>query len=85
VMQRQLLPLAARERLAVLLLAADGCWKQWQSHARICLRLGIEADALAEDAGRAGWLDDQQRSRARAELRQLEGGAGSGPDKGRGA
>ena len=73
VMQRKLLPLAERERLAVLLLAADGCWQQWQSHARICLRLGTTADTLVDDAGRSGWLDSSQRDRARKSLHRLGG------------
>ncbi|MBC8328518.1 MAG: carboxymuconolactone decarboxylase family protein [Planctomycetes bacterium] len=72
VMQRQVLPLAERERLAVLLLAADGCWQQWRSHARICRRLGIPTRTLAEDAGRSGWLDQEQLQRARQGLAGLD-------------
>ncbi|MDP6850426.1 MAG: hypothetical protein QGH51_00130 [Planctomycetota bacterium] len=55
VMNRSLLPIEHRERLAVLLLAADRCWKQWESHFRICLRLSISKNRLTADADSLSW------------------------------
>ncbi|RMH03436.1 MAG: hypothetical protein D6702_06000 [Planctomycetota bacterium] len=74
VIAREVLPLTVRERLALLLLAADGCWNQWRSHARIALRLGIPPDRLAADLELAGWLDPATRGRAADLLRDLTGG-----------
>ncbi len=68
VMRRETLPLEERERLAVLLLASDDCWKQWQSHARICLRLGVPAGQLEADLEQVEWLSPVQRQRARQGL-----------------
>ena len=62
VMQREVLPLPERERLAVLLLASAGCWKQWESHARICRRLGVPSRTLLEDALHCDWLDRETQA-----------------------
>ncbi len=72
VMQREVLPLVERERLAVLLLASDACWKQWESHARICLRLGVPRTTLEADLEGAAWLNADQLARARGGLDGLD-------------
>lgn len=77
VIARDALPLPERERLAVLLLAADGCWKQWESHARICLRLGVPLATLAADLDRADWPSPAARAHAAAALDLLAGGGGA--------
>ncbi|MFQ5749163.1 MAG: carboxymuconolactone decarboxylase family protein [Planctomycetota bacterium] len=68
VLSRPGLPVEDRERLALLALAATGCWKQWGSHARIARRLGIPAALLAEDLDRTDWLTSGQRAKARSAL-----------------
>lgn len=65
------LTLPERERLAVLALAASGCWKQCDSHLRACLRLGLDAALLHADAAAGGWLDAEQTSRLRARIAEL--------------
>jgi len=76
VLSRPGLPVEERERLALLALAATGCWKQWESHARIARRLGLPATLLAEDLDRTDWLTSGQRARARSAL--SNGGLPSG-------
>jgi len=68
VLSRPALPAEERERLALLALAATGCWKQWESHARIARRLGIPAALLAADLDQTDWLTPRQREAARAAL-----------------
>jgi len=62
-----------RERLAVLLLAADACWKQCDSHLRICLRLGIANATLRADAFRVpGWPSPSRARRLRQRIQELD-------------
>ncbi|HJM39855.1 MAG TPA: hypothetical protein QGG59_07035 [Planctomycetota bacterium] len=70
VMNRSLIPLEHRERLAILLLAADQCWKQWESHARICLRLSIPLNQLGMDADNLAW-PHETRSELKRRIQQL--------------
>ena len=69
VLNRPVLTLAERERIAVLALAATGCWMQWESHVRNAARLGVEAAALAGDVECVDWLSADARERA---LRSLK-------------
>lgn len=62
------LDLAERERLAVLALAAGGCWKQCESHLRACLRLGVPAETLRADAMAGGWLAEPERAELRRRI-----------------
>jgi len=55
VLGQGLLSLEDQERLAMLLLAADGCWPQWESHRRIARRFGVSPIQLQEDAIQHGW------------------------------
>ncbi|HEX9793275.1 MAG TPA: carboxymuconolactone decarboxylase family protein [Planctomycetota bacterium] len=71
VLARPGLPVPERERLAVLALAASGCWQQWESHARIALRLGVPRERLAADLRAGSWLDAAARTRAAALLAEL--------------
>lgn len=55
VIANPVLTLEERERLALLWLAGDGCWDQWESHRRNALRLGISLATLIADTHRFGW------------------------------
>lgn len=69
VLARPGLTLEERERLAVLLLAAAGCWDQWTSHVRNALRLGVSEDRLDADLDLvSGWPPAARRREARARL-----------------
>lgn len=69
------LPLALAERLAVLALAATGCWAQCRSHLRGALRHGVTADQLRGDLTAADWLDAEQRAGLRTLLEAEAGPA----------
>ncbi len=66
------LELLERERLAVLALAATGCWKQCDSHLRSCRRLGHGAAALEADVAAGGWLSPAQGDALRERIRGLK-------------
>ncbi len=62
------LTLIERERLAVLALAATGCWKQCDSHLRACRRHGASAARLRDDAAAGGWLTAVQIALLRSRI-----------------
>jgi alkylhydroperoxidase/carboxymuconolactone decarboxylase family protein YurZ len=63
------LSLAQTERLAVLCLAATGCWKQWESHVAIAGRQGVTIATMQADCAAAqAWLGAEASKRAQAEL-----------------
>ena len=59
------------ERLAVLCLAATDCWKQWESHVRNTLRLGVESAQLLADLDAVEWITAGRKQRARSALEAL--------------
>lgn len=62
--------LAQTERLAVLCLAATGCWKQWESHVAIALRVGVPSATLQADCNAAKtWLGQEASARALTQLK----------------
>jgi alkylhydroperoxidase/carboxymuconolactone decarboxylase family protein YurZ len=66
---REGLSIAQSERLAVLCLAATGCWKQWESHVAIAERQGVSrVTLLADCAASEAWLGQPASRRAQAEL-----------------
>jgi alkylhydroperoxidase/carboxymuconolactone decarboxylase family protein YurZ len=65
------LSLVERERLAVMALAAAECWKQCDSHVRACLRLGVTAPQLQQDAAAGAWLTAEQTARLRTRIADL--------------
>ena len=63
------LSLAQTERLAVLCLAATGCWKQWESHVAIAIRAGVTPTILLADCLAAqAWVGKATSTQARARL-----------------
>jgi alkylhydroperoxidase/carboxymuconolactone decarboxylase family protein YurZ len=62
------LPIELKERLAVLALAATGCWRQWQSHVDNARRLGVSVKVLKKDMAATPWPPDLVKAQA---LKQL--------------
>ena len=76
VLSREALPPAERERLAVVLLAAQGLRNQLSGHVRGALRCGASpAEVEASLAEAAPWIDPAEAEAARTALRK---GLGSG-------
>lgn len=74
VLARGRLDVPAQERVALVCLAATGCWKQWDSHAAIALRHGVSSARLAADlALLADRLDAATLAEARRRLAALTG------------
>lgn len=65
------LELLERERLAVLALAASGCWKQCDSHLRACRRLGHGVAELQADTRAGDWLRPAQAEALSERIRGL--------------
>lgn len=66
------LELLERERLAVIALAASGCWKQCDSHLRACRRLGWSEQELQADARAGDWLNSAQANALRERIQGLK-------------
>ncbi len=73
VMARPGLAMADKERLAVLALAATGCWVQWKAHAGNALHLGVPAGCLHADLELGDWLSAEVRTQASQRLRDWLG------------
>jgi len=65
ILARPRIPIATKERLALLCLAASLCWKQWESHARIALREGVTIATLQADLQQSSsWIDTESIQQA---------------------
>jgi alkylhydroperoxidase/carboxymuconolactone decarboxylase family protein YurZ len=64
VLSRPELAIEIKERLAVLALAATGCWRQWQSHVDNARRLGVSVEVLKRDMTATSWPPDSVKAQA---------------------
>ena len=71
VFSRNHFDISLRVRLAILCLAKTDCWKQWESHSRNALSMGISPEQLTNDMEIGKWLSDKQKDKGVRKISKL--------------